>query len=256
MVLTERYCQILEYIQEKKAVTVQQLCKELYASPATIRRDLTTLEKYHLIHRVHGGAILYESGNTEPASSIRQTKNITVKKRIGDLASVLVKDYSTVFLDCSTTVYYAAMSLTQMQKLTVVTNGLSCAQFLSQQTDWDIFFPSGKVESQMGSTTGSDTILALSKFYADFAIISCTGLIPDGITEASVDQSRYKLAMLENSQTRILLCDSTKFGSRYFSRTCGFDYIDYLVTDIKPPPEYVELFEKNNCQIIYPEEDE
>ena len=108
----------------------------------------------------------------------------------------------------------------------------------------------------MGSTTGSDTILALSKFYADFAIISCTGLIPDGITEASVDQSRYKLAMLENSQTRILLCDSTKFGSRYFSRTCGFDYIDYLVTDIKPPPEYVELFEKNNCQIIYPEEDE
>ena len=111
MVLTQRYRQILDYIQEKKAVTVQQLCELLYASPATIRRDLSTLEKCHLIRRVHGGAVLYESDSNEPAASIRQNKNIYGKRRIGELAATLVKDCSTVFLDCSSTVYYAASSL-------------------------------------------------------------------------------------------------------------------------------------------------
>ncbi|WP_270739668.1 DeoR/GlpR family DNA-binding transcription regulator [Massilioclostridium coli] len=253
MVLTQRYRQILDYIQEKKAVTVQQLCELLYASPATIRRDLSTLEKCHLIRRVHGGAVLYESDSNEPAASIRQNKNIYGKRRIGELAATLVKDCSTVFLYCSSTVYYAASSLLHICGLTVITNGLNCALLLSQQTNWDIFFPSGKIEVQSGSTTGSDTIDDISRFYANIAFISCTGLTLDGVTEATVGQSRYKDAMLDRAEIKVLLCDHTKFGNRFFSKTCDIKKLDYIITDQKPPQNYMEQFEQDGCQLIYPD---
>lgn len=137
--------------------------------------------------------------------------------------------------------------------LTVITNGLNCALLLSQQTNWDIFFPSGKIEVQSGSTTGSDTIDDIFRFYANIAFISCTGLTLDGVTEATVGQSRYKDAMLDRAEIKVLLCDHTKFGNRFFSKTCDIKKLDYIITDQKPPQNYMEQFEQDGCQLIYPD---
>ena len=132
-------------------------------------------------------------------------------------------------------------------------NNLPITSLLSQQTNWDIFFPSGKIEVQSGSTTGSDTIDDISRFYANIAFISCTGLTLDGVTEATVGQSRYKDAMLDRAEIKVLLCDHTKFGNRFFSKTCDIKKLDYIITDQKPPQNYMEQFEQDGCQLIYPD---
>lgn len=68
LILTERYQRIWTCWRTGRMVTVQELCDSLYASPATIRRDLAALESYNLITRTHGGAVLYEGDSDEPAA--------------------------------------------------------------------------------------------------------------------------------------------------------------------------------------------
>jgi|GEM_PF-6849125 len=58
MLQADRCAKIYEIIKDKKSVTVQFLSKHLYASEATIRRDLEAMEKQNLLKRVWGGAML------------------------------------------------------------------------------------------------------------------------------------------------------------------------------------------------------
>ena len=53
MLYTERHHQILRYLETHSSVTVQELSKSLYASPSTIRRDLSELESMGFLQRVH-----------------------------------------------------------------------------------------------------------------------------------------------------------------------------------------------------------
>ena len=58
MLIDERQNQILEIIKEKVFVRVDELAARVYASPATIRRDLALLDQAGLIQRLHGeGAV-------------------------------------------------------------------------------------------------------------------------------------------------------------------------------------------------------
>ena len=54
----ERYSQIKEMLSEERSVTVMEMARKLFVSEATIRRDLTSMEKTGVIRRVDGGAIL------------------------------------------------------------------------------------------------------------------------------------------------------------------------------------------------------
>ena len=59
---TDRERAILEILLKEKQIRVKDLAKQLYASEPSIRRDLASLEKQHLIKRVYGGAVLEENG--------------------------------------------------------------------------------------------------------------------------------------------------------------------------------------------------
>ena len=73
MVSSQREKEILDLLAIKKTVTVSLLCQKLYASSATIRRDLGRLERRGLIRRTRGGAVLAEGGNDEFSVFERQS---------------------------------------------------------------------------------------------------------------------------------------------------------------------------------------
>jgi len=52
-------------LKQHKSVSVSGLVKTLYASGATIRRDLRKLEMMGLLKRTHGGAVLLEGLDME-----------------------------------------------------------------------------------------------------------------------------------------------------------------------------------------------
>ena len=56
MISYERQNEILELLKERRTVTVEFLCRRLFASGATVRRDLAEMAQKGLLERVRGGA--------------------------------------------------------------------------------------------------------------------------------------------------------------------------------------------------------
>lgn len=54
MLTVERQAELLEILKREKSATVAALTKRLYASEATVRRDLAALEAQGYLKRVHG----------------------------------------------------------------------------------------------------------------------------------------------------------------------------------------------------------
>ena len=61
----ERQNEILQLLQQRKSMAVQELSKLLFTSESTIRRDLNELEKSGKVRRTFGGVVLEETLNKE-----------------------------------------------------------------------------------------------------------------------------------------------------------------------------------------------
>ena len=85
----------------------------------------------------------------------------------------------------------------------------------------------------------------------DVFIFSCAGIsIERGITEASIEQTEIKKAMMKNSGLKILLVDSSKFDKVYLSKTCDVDDVDIVITDSNPSEEIMLYFENSKTQLV------
>jgi DeoR/GlpR family transcriptional regulator of sugar metabolism len=103
-----RQQRIAMLVRETGGVTIAGLENELGISAATARRDLAVLERLGKVKRTHGGAV--PPGLTQHEDSFQQRLGEAVdqKKRLARAAAALLGADETVFIDSSTTAYYAA----------------------------------------------------------------------------------------------------------------------------------------------------
>ena len=85
----ERMDEIMKILKKNHYVTVDYLVKEIRYSPASIRRDLTLLEKQGLVVRSYGGVTLGDA-NISPFR-FRQHSMKLAKNAIAKKAAALVK---------------------------------------------------------------------------------------------------------------------------------------------------------------------
>ena len=131
MLEVERFEKIMEYLREKKTAPVNVLAKRLFVSEATMRRDLSELERKGLVKRLHGGAILLDGANQELPLYLRERQNTDAKRIISEKASHHIVEGQTIFLDASSTAQYLIKYFENYQNLTIITNGLKTAQELN-----------------------------------------------------------------------------------------------------------------------------
>ena len=103
MIPYERHEAIMNLLREKKYVRTEQLSKALYVSVATIRRDLTEMEKNGFLQRVSGGARVIEEPKDRPVEYMVE-ENVRKKKHIARLASRYLRDDQRISLDAGSTV--------------------------------------------------------------------------------------------------------------------------------------------------------
>ena len=253
MLSLERQEEILQILNKNKSATVEELSSELFVSGATIRRDLRSMEKQGLIKRSHGGAMPFKSSAEESAFAIREQENTNAKRTIANLATKLIKNGDTVFMDSSSTTGLTIPMLNSYQYLSVVTTGLRNALLLSQTNNIKIYIAGGQIQNHSNSIIGTDTMEYISRIHADISIMSCTGLdLVNGFTDASIEQTKLKQLMRKNSAKVAMLCDSTKFNKTFLCTDFQFDEVDYLITEKTPPIEFVEKIAQTKCKIITP----
>ena len=131
MMLSQRKQEIMNILEELKSVRVQTLVDLLPVSPATIRRDIASLENDGLISRTRGEIHLsgLEHGVILPYAT-RSVYHRQEKSRIAKLAAGLVEDFMSVTLDSSSTIFFLAQELIE-RHLTVVTNSIDIPMVLT-----------------------------------------------------------------------------------------------------------------------------
>ena len=128
----ERHEQIVQLLKGGRMVSVGEIAKQLFVSEATVRRDLTALERAGVLRRVYGGAVL-TSANRDVPLLMRETEAQEAKQHIGRIAAGLVHENDVIILDASSTVYSMIPYLKDFKNVVAITSGLKTALALGER---------------------------------------------------------------------------------------------------------------------------
>ena len=248
MFTLERQNAIMALIKAKKTVSVHELSGRFFTSEASIRRDLTSLEK-----QGDDQVLVDFVNNVEIPVNVREQEQMDTKTQIAKIAATLIQNQDTIFLDSSTTTGQLTKFLQDKDNLTVVTNGIRAIIGLAELPDISIYSIGGKLRNHSLSVVGGQAESFSENFWATKLFFSCTGLLETlGAMDYSSEEAEVRKKIMKNCQTKILLADHTKFGRPAFYKICGFDRINILITDQKPADHWMEILEKHNIRLLYP----
>ncbi|HHI70937.1 MAG TPA: DeoR/GlpR transcriptional regulator [Rhodobacteraceae bacterium] len=231
---------------------VGYLAERLGVSDETVRRNIKALQKKSQVRKVHGGVLLAEDLTlTEQPFQARMDKNAEAKRLIAARLAETIRDGDSLFLDIGSTTAYAARALRNHRDLYVVTNSLTVANALATRNGNRVFFAGGELRSHDGGAFGQDAISFIRRFNLQYAVFSAgainseTGFMLHDIAEADL-----LAKALPRAQTRILLADSSKFGTRAPIAVNSAGAIDVLITETTPPEGIIRMLGDNEISLI------
>ena len=243
MLKDERYSRIYELVKQRGSVTVPYLAKHVFASEATIRRDLEELENRGQLKRVWGGAILPTVEKDIP-SFVRIKSNLEKKETIAEIASYLIRSSSSIFFDSSTTCLALVPYLKQHKNITVITSSLKMSKLINEQTSLSINLIGGYIYEGY-ILSGYLARENIRQFHTDMFFFSCSGISSTGgITSVEPRVIEVCREMMKHAKINILLCDTSKVGITTLQTLCDFDIPDYVIMDGFPSadPQLGEIF--------------
>ena len=223
-----RYDAILEHLKRHKRATIQELCRLVYVSEATVRRDLSDMQDLGLLRRIHGGA-MYIENTEEVAIAVRRGVNAADKEATAALVLKHLPEFERVFVDNSSTCL-ALVQRMDLRHKTVFTNSFRVAEALQQMDQVTIIMPGGEIRKN-ADLVGSMACSALRNFRFDLMLSSCAAIDPSGTFEHSLSVRELKAAAMEQSVRRILLADRTKFHLTSPYRVASLQDYDEIFTN-------------------------
>ena len=221
MLQLQRQNEIMRLLEIHKEITVKELCSLLYYSPATIRRDLKDLEQKGLLKRSFGGAILSDIFTDQLPLEIRAAKNLAQKRRICAKAARHIQSGDTIFIAGSTTTFFLVPYLRDIPDITVITNSPHMSIKLSEANIKNLC-TGGEMLANSTVFVGSEAERFVRSIRAAKMIYSARGFADDIISDSSKAERDLKITMLEQSRTKIFLCDQSKLGLQFpFCITTG-----------------------------------
>ncbi len=246
----ERQQAILHVLQQRRRITVADICEAFGVSEATARRDLEALAHQGKVQRVRGGAILSQPAPPEPPLLVRAREQAEAKARIGRAAAALVQDGESVFLGSGTTVLEVAKHLQERKNLTVITNSLPVINLFAQQPDVTLISLGGMLRPSELSFIGHITEQALAEVRAEKVIIGTRGITLDGLTNDYLPETLTDRAILRVGRQVIIVADHTKLGVIASAFLAPLHVVDVLVTDTEADAEFVQALEERGVQVI------
>lgn len=230
-----RHKQILDILEENGSVSVKLLTKMLFVSEATVRRDLTELEKKGALKRSFGGATPILDTKKQVPLFIRESMNSTAKSEICQQAAALIKSGDTIFIDGSSTVQYLVKYISHLKDIIVVTYSIKTAELMCKN-HIKTYCTGGLLMENSLVCTGQEAIEFAGKINLDICFLSCKGISLLGdLTDTSEEETVIRRAFLKKSRTRVFLMTNNKFGNTYFHTLCNSNDVDYIFTNGEIP---------------------
>lgn len=228
----ERQTRIAEMVAARGKVLTSQMTVLLKVSEPTLRKDLTILEQRGLLKRTHGGAISVRAPHEQDPAT-RSAVHFEAKQAIAAACAAELQDGDAVFLDSGTTVQLITRELAKSHRqVKVVTNAPDVAKELALSPACNHILLGGSYRAVGGSLTGPLTNQNLELFTINVAVIGVSGITEDGITVSDLAEAQLKKLVVERAQKIIVPVDSSKIGVVDFTRVCGLEKIDLIVTEV------------------------
>jgi DeoR/GlpR family transcriptional regulator of sugar metabolism len=251
MTTEQRKQKILDMLKEKDSVRVSNLSRILGVSEVTIRSYLEDMEKKGLLSRVHGGAVSsykpYYSMNLNQRLETNKESKVAIAERVVEL----IQPNDTVMLNAGTTTLMVFRKLPQNYNLSIVTNSISIALEAEGNPNFNVILVGGSVNSKYQFSYGSDAIEQIKKYHADKLILSVDGISAEhGFTTYYDKEASVDVAMIEQSNCRIIAADHSKFGHSAFVKISDAAVADYIVTNDQLSRELTEELNKQGVTIL------
>jgi DeoR family deoxyribose operon repressor len=111
-----------------------------------------------------------------------------------------------------------------------------------ENKNWKLVFPGGYFHNNTLMFESPEGIEIIKRIRANKAFISAAGVSEKlGVTCATDYEKETKKAIIDSSDVKILLIDSTKFGKVKISHFADLTDFDIIITDIGIPKKFVEI---------------
>ena len=170
---------------------------------------------------------------SDRAVNIKEHQSPAEKRAIAKAAVELIEPNDSIIIASGTTVQYFAREINVEQgRLTVITSALNVASVLSKSSRIEVIQLGGIIRGSSLSAVGCDAERMLENFTGSKLFIGVDGIDPEhGLSTTNLLEANLNRAMINSAQKTIVLCDSSKFDRRGFSRICSIDEIDQIITD-------------------------
>lgn len=237
MIQYDRQQKVLQFLKEHRSASVKELAAYVYASEASVRRDVEALEKEGFVRRVYGGVVLSEYKNSEVPISLRDAEHHDVKEKIARRAAAMIPDGSTVLLDSSSTTRRIVKYIGHCRDLRIITSNLAIFSALGD-LDVEAYCTGGTFRKKGHDFVGAAAEAYVRSISADIVFFSSQGISETGeITDVSEERVALRRAMMERAKRKVFLCDSSKIGVRRVFTLCTKDDVDDIVCDVPLPWE-------------------
>lgn len=250
MTLNPRQRRLLDAVQQRVTMSVEELAQQLDVTPQTVRRDIKQMEEAKLLARYHGGVGLPSSVENIDYSQ-RQVLNVDAKRRIARAVADRVPHGCSLLINIGTTTEEVARALAHHQGLHVVTNNLNVAAILSDNPGCEVILAGGVVRGRDRGIVGEATVDFIRQFKVDIGIIGISSIEPDG-TLRDFDPREVKVAqtIIEQSREVWLVADRDKFSREALVRMAHMSQIDMLFTDARPPEALSKTLKEAKVKLV------
>jgi DeoR family transcriptional regulator, deoxyribose operon repressor len=243
--MRERLALVVDTLQVRGTSSVHELAAALEVSEMTVRRDLELLARDDLVRLFRSGAALTAPAEraAEPRYSLTEAgaTHVEEKMRIGRAAAALVHPGDIIILDSGSTTECLARSLPADIDATVICFALNLLVEANKRKSCRLVFAGGALHENTLMFESPESVQLIRRYRANTAFMSASGASERlGVTCANTYEVDTKKAALASSLRRVLLADSSKFGTIRPAHFAELGDFDLVITDTGLPEEVAE----------------
>jgi DeoR/GlpR family transcriptional regulator of sugar metabolism len=245
--MNSRQRQLLTILSEGGQASVNELSRRLSVSPATVRQDLSGLEKQGFLRRVHGGALIDETDDISHRMAINYEKKLSIARQ----AKALVQEGETIFIEAGSVNALFAKEVGAVANLTIATCNAFIARQAADRASSNVILLGGIYQRESQSLVGNLAKLCLTSINFSKVFIGVDGFtVENGFTGRDMMRAEVNQEVISRASEVIILTDSSKFGKIALAKYCDDSAVDYLITDADIPEQYRRHFESSSVNLI------
>ena len=257
MLSMEQEQRIVDLVNQKGIVSVEDLMSISNVSKTTVHRYISALDARKRIVKVRGGArsILPNiSGNgveEEPPLEAKDQFSPEEKRRIARAAKSLIAPGDRIMLESGSTTLELAKVLDKDLRGTLITNDLRIAMALGSHKNLDMLFVGGMIRKGFYSSYSYFAESMLNSLAIDKLFFSVDAISADlNLMNYTLDDINLKKTCISRASESILLCDHSKFSANARFAFEKLDAVSTIITDDGLSPDIQRRLRRLGKQVL------